>query len=168
MSQTNPYAAVLTAIVINALVNKQAQAGKLPPEVLKALRDGKCSDPDCQFCNAPADAAPQSGEVNAQENSAGQPDAGEQADQDHNPVDIRGGMFIPDDIATLVGMTPSQDPESAETKARAMAAGLILGIRELAARPSYDIQKALTRNSGLTYAENMVLAAVQTINNVTK
>ena len=49
-----------------------------------------------------------------------------------------------------------------------MAAGLILGIRELAARPSYDIQKALTRNSGLTYAENMVLAAIQTINNVTK
>ena len=164
-NSTNPFAAIMAAVIADALMKKVGASGKLPeelrqtlpPEVVRKLETGNCGDPTCEGCN------PKTGTeacAEAQE-AASEPSADAPTE-----MGIAQAMVIPPEVAELVGLRPDEPADSLETRARATAAALIINLRELGAQPVDDIKKAITRKSGLKFAEDSILAAIHTFNSL--
>lgn len=111
------------------------------------------------------------GRAQGEQNSEAQStDTGKEADATQPTATIETTTEIPADLAYQVGLVAGEglDTNALEMRARAQAAALIMSIRELGNRPASSFKDALTRASGMRYAEDSVLAAIYTFNTLAK
>lgn len=152
-----PIGAIIAALALAEVLTATRATSADPsdlPRGLKELLSAKCDDPTCEACH-PATAGKQ------QDNTMAQ--AMEKAKEEAEQVHVSDYIEITPDVAELVGMTkPGFDPSSLEGHTRLLAAAFILNVRKLGEQPVNTFPKAAATMTGIRYAENTMLSALQT------